>query len=129
MPSRLREPLVRVAAGLLLVPHGAQKLFGWCRRLWHRCDRTIFRTSSACPRRLAAAAGVIEFFGGLLLAAGIATRSVAALVFGVMAVAVVQVSSPRWVLLDRRRVRVPAAVGIVALAYAIRGRRRYSWTR
>jgi len=27
--SPLAEPLVRVTAGLLLVPHGAQKLFGW----------------------------------------------------------------------------------------------------
>ena len=27
--SPLAEPMVRVAAGLFLVPHGAQKLFGW----------------------------------------------------------------------------------------------------
>ena len=25
----LAYPLVRIAAGLMLVPHGAQKLFGW----------------------------------------------------------------------------------------------------
>ena len=27
--SPFAEPLVRVVTGLLLVPHGAQKLFGW----------------------------------------------------------------------------------------------------
>jgi putative oxidoreductase len=27
--SPYAEPMVRVATGLLLVPHGAQKLFGW----------------------------------------------------------------------------------------------------
>ncbi len=27
--SRLRYPLIRAATGLMLMPHGAQKLFGW----------------------------------------------------------------------------------------------------
>jgi len=27
--SRLSYPLIRVATGLILMPHGAQKLFGW----------------------------------------------------------------------------------------------------
>ena len=27
--SRLSYPLIRAAAGLMLMPHGAQKLFGW----------------------------------------------------------------------------------------------------
>ena len=27
--SPFAEPMVRVAAGLMLMPHGAQKLFGW----------------------------------------------------------------------------------------------------
>src|SRR5262245_59202548 len=92
--SAFAEPLVRVAAGLMLVPHGAQKLFGWFGGYGVEATGQFFATKLGLPASLALMAGIVEFFGGLMLAAGIATRPVAALVFGVMAVAVLQVHLP-----------------------------------
>ncbi|MEZ5391800.1 MAG: hypothetical protein R2724_02740 [Bryobacterales bacterium] len=50
--------LLRIAAGLMFLPHGAQKLFG----LWGR-DPAILASQSGVG-------GVIELFGGLLLVVG-----------------------------------------------------------
>lgn len=68
--GRLATPmynLMRVAFGLLFWFHGAQKLFGW------------FGGKQAELASLMGLAGIIEFFGGLLIAIGLLTR-VAALI-------------------------------------------------
>lgn len=124
--SPFTEPLVRVAAGLLLVPHGAQKLFGWFGGYGIDATGQFFATKLGLPASLAVAAGAIEFFGGLLLAAGVATRPVAALVFGVMAVAVVQVHLPAGFFWTDGGYEYPLLWAIVALFYVIRGGGRYS---
>jgi putative oxidoreductase len=124
--SPFAEPLVRVAAGLLLVPHGAQKLFGWFGGYGIDATGQFFATKLGLPASLAVMAGVIEFFGGFLLAAGIATRAVAALVFGLMAVAVIQVHLPAGFFWTDGGYEYPLLWGIVALSYAIRGGGRYS---
>jgi putative oxidoreductase len=71
-------------------------------------------------------AGMIEFFGGLLLAAGIATRLMATLVFGLMAVAVVQVHLPAGFFWTDGGYEYPLLWGILALSYVMRGGGRYS---
>src|SRR4051794_26568345 len=78
--SPLAEPLVRVTTGLLLVPHGAQKLFGWFGGYGVEATGQFFATKLGLPASLALVSGLIEFFGGLMLAAGLLTRPVAALV-------------------------------------------------
>jgi putative oxidoreductase len=124
--SPFAEPLVRVAAGLLLVPHGAQKLFGWFGGYGIEATGQFFATKLGLPASLAVTAGIIEFFGGLMLAVGIATRPVAALVFGVMAVAVVQVHLPAGFFWTDGGYEYPLLWGIVALSYVVRGGGRYS---
>ena len=52
----------RVFLGLLFLEHGAQKLFGW------------FGGSSVDLVSLMGLAGIIEFFGGLLITLGLFTR-------------------------------------------------------
>src|SRR5262249_57589263 len=84
--SPFAEPLIRVTAGLLLVPHGAQKLFGWFGGYGIEATGQFFASKLGLPASLALVAGLVEFFGGLLLALGLATRLVAALVVGLMAV-------------------------------------------
>jgi len=77
-------PLVRFAAGIMLVPHGAMKLFGGM-------EGTIgfFSQVGLEPAALLAwYVALLEFVGGILLAAGFLTRIVAAQVVGFMAVAV-----------------------------------------
>ena len=72
--------LGRATAGLLLMPHGAQKLFGWFGGAGLEASGQMFQTKLGLPPALALVAGLIEFFGGLLLALGLATRLVAFLI-------------------------------------------------
>jgi putative oxidoreductase len=120
------DPLVRVIAGLLLVPHGAQKLFGWFGGYGVEATGQFFATKLGLPASLALLAGLIEFFGGLLLAMGLGTRVVAGLVFGLMTVAVVQVHMPVGFFWTEGGYEYPLFWGIVALSYVIRGGGGYS---
>jgi putative oxidoreductase len=124
--SPLAEPLIRVTAGLLLVPHGAQKLFGWFGGYGIEATGQFFSSKLGLPASLALLAGVIEFFGGLALALGLGTRVVAALVAGLMAVAVAQVHLGAGFFWTSGGFEYPLFWGIVALAFAIRGGGRYS---
>jgi putative oxidoreductase len=124
--SPLAEPLVRIAAGLLLVPHGAQKLFGWFGGYGIEATGQFFASKLGLPASLALLAGVIEFFGGIMLALGLLTRPVALLVSGVMAVAVVAVHLPAGFFWTSGGYEYPLLWGIVALSYAIRGGGRFS---
>ena len=82
---------VRAATGLFLMPHGAQKLFGLFGGYGPEATGQFFAAKLGLPPSFAVLAGVIEFFGGLALALGLLTRPVAALVFGLMVVAIVTV--------------------------------------
>lgn len=122
----LADPLVRVATGLTLVPHGAQKLFGWFGGYGLEATGQFFASKLGLPAGLAALAGTIEFFGGLALAAGLLTRPVAALVAGLMAVAAVQVHLPAGFFWTNGGFEYPLLWGVVALGYALRGGGRVS---
>jgi putative oxidoreductase len=67
--------LMRMVVGLLFACHGAQKLFG------------VLGGQPFPPLSLMGLAGVIEFFGGLLIAGGFAAGLVALLASGEMAAA------------------------------------------
>jgi putative oxidoreductase len=127
--SPFAEPLVRVTAGLLLVPHGAQKLFGWFGGYGIEATGQFFSSKLGLPASLALVAGLIEFFGGLMLALGVATRVVAALVAGLMAVAVLQVHLGAGFFWTSGGFEYPLFWGVVALAFVIRGGGRYSLDR
>ncbi len=72
--------LLRIAAGLLYMQHGAQKLFGVL--------GGVPPEGTAVPLfSLMGLAGVLEFFGGFLIAIGLLTRPVAFLLAGEMAMA------------------------------------------
>jgi len=120
------EPMVRVATGLLLVPHGAQKLFGWFGGYGLEATGQFFATKLGLPASLALLTGLIEVFGGIALALGFLTRPVAALVFGLMAVAVFHVHAGMGFFWTSGGYEYPLFWAIVALAFAIRGGGRYS---
>ena len=81
--------LLRVVAALILMQHGSQKLFHF--------------PPSGAPGPVAplvlmsqnGLAGVLEFFGGMMLLLGLFTRPVAFILSGEMAVAYFQVHAPR----------------------------------
>ena len=68
--------VLRIVAALLIMQHGAQKLFGFPPP-----------TSKPPLMSLLGFAGILEFIGGLLLLLGLFTRPVAFILSGLMAVA------------------------------------------
>lgn len=124
--SPFAEPMIRITAGLLLVPHGAQKLFGWFGGYGLEATGQFFATKLGLPASFALLAGLIEFLGGLALALGLGTRAVAALVTGVMAVALFQVHLGNGFFWTSGGYEYPLLWGIVSLAFVIRGGGRYS---
>ena len=124
--SPLAEPALRIATGLLLVPHGAQKLFGLFGGYGLTATGQFFATKLGLPASFALLAGLIEFVGGLMLAAGLLTRPVAALVAGVMAVAAFGVHLPNGFFWTAGGFEYPLLWGVAALYFALRGGGRYS---
>src|SRR3954469_6357279 len=94
--SFLSYPLVRITAGLLLMPHGAQKLFGWFGGYGLTTTGEFFGTQLGLQPGLlfALLAGLVEFFGGLALVGGLLTRSAALAVAVLMSVAALGVHLP-----------------------------------
>jgi putative oxidoreductase len=124
--SPFAEPMVRVTAGLLLVPHGAQKLFGWFGGYGLEATGQFFAAKLGLPASLALLAGLIEFGGGIALALGVATRPVAALVTGLLAVAAIQVHLGNGFFWTQGGFEYPLLWGVVALSFVLRGGGRYS---
>lgn len=80
----LTHNALRIVAGFLFTLHGAQKLFG-----------VLGRDAVDSLMSQMGIAGILEFFGGLLLVMGLFTRPVAFLVSGQMAVAYFTVHAPQ----------------------------------
>jgi len=76
--------ILRIVSGLLFAQHGAQKMFG------------VLGAQQAAPLMSQfGMAGVIEFFGGMLIALGLFTSPVAFVSSGEMAWAYFQAHAPR----------------------------------
>lgn len=82
--QRFALAALRIATGLLFMQHGAQKLFGWFGR--GAVDDLVSQLGMA---------GVLEFWGGLLIVLGLLTRPVALVLFIEMVWAYIQVHAPR----------------------------------
>lgn len=90
--------LLRIIAGFLFAEHGAQKLFGALGGVGMHL---------AFPEKMWFA-GVIEFFGGLLILAGLLTRLVAFICAGEMAYAYFTAHAPHgfWPLVNHGELAV-----------------------
>ena len=86
--------IMRIVTALLFMQHGSQKLFG---------IPSAQQTSPVPLLSLIGVAGVLEFFGGLLILLGLFTRPVAFILAGEMAVAYFLRHAPQgfWPLLNR----------------------------
>ena len=121
--SRLSYPLIRAATGLILMPHGAQKLFGWFDGGGLEAMGRFFDHNLGLEPGLlwAALVGGVEFFGGLFLALGFLTRPAAAAIAIVMAVAVFKVHLANGFFWTGGGYEYPLLWGLIALALAFRG--------
>ncbi|MBO4208537.1 DoxX family protein [Micromonospora echinofusca] len=81
--------VLRVGVGILAAGHGAQKLFGWFHGPGLAGAGRFFEGVGYLPGRLlAAAAGLSEIVGGLLMALGLVTSLGATILLGTMLVAI-----------------------------------------
>jgi len=122
----LTWPLIRCATGLFLVPHGAQKLFGWFGGRGLDGTTAGFAKMGFEPAWLTAPlVGGIEFFGGLLIAVGFLTRPVAFAAAIVLAVAVT-VHLPSGFFANKGGYEYAMLWTILCAAIAVRGGGRLS---
>ncbi len=120
--SGLGYPLIRFITGLILMPHGAGKLFGWFGGRGIEGTAAGFAKMGLEPALpLATLVGVTEFFGGLLVAIGLLTRPAAIGIVAIMAVAVFHVHLKNGFFWFNGGYEYPLLWGIVALAIVFRG--------
>ena len=121
-------PLLRVMMGLFFVPHGMQKLFGMFGAppmaayvksfghmgpFWEHAGWVYY-------------IGCLEFFGGILMAIGLATRLVAIQFVCFMAMAAFVANWPRGWFWTKGGTEAPLSWGIVCLVILIYGAGRFS---
>ncbi len=121
------EALVRVAAGAFLIPHGAQKLFGWFGGYGLEATGQFFQTQLGFSNGYLAAlaAGSVEFFAGIALMLGLLTRasSFAIAIFLLVASNVHFGAGFFW---TEGGWEYPVLWAIVALGFVTKGGGRYS---
>ena len=83
--------LLRFVLGVVMFPHGAQKMLGWFGGYGFTGSMGFFTQQLHIPAFFGFLAIVAEFFGSLALLAGFATRVAAAGIFTNMVVAVLTV--------------------------------------
>lgn len=100
--------ILRIIAGLLFMQHGMQKLFG------------LLGGQPVPVMSLSGIAGVLEFFGGLLVAIGLFTRPVAFILSGQMAVAYFLAHAPGgfWPVMNKGELAVLYCFVFFYLAFA-----------
>jgi len=114
--------VLRLAVGLILAAHGAQKLFGWFGGYGIAGTAGFFESLGFRPGKLQALlAGSAEFFGGLLLAAGLATPLAALLIVSVMLVAIVSVHAGKGLFASKGGYEYNLVLAATAAALAFTG--------
>ena len=90
--------VLRIIAGFMFMQHGGQKLFGF----------PPTQQPASPLLSLIGIAGILEFFGGLLILLGLFTRPVAFILSGMMAVAYFMSHAPQgfWTVVNRGELAV-----------------------
>src|SRR5215471_13631833 len=113
--------IVRVVFGLLFAAHGSQKLFGWFGGYGLSGTGAFFEGLGFRPGRLFAAAdGLAEFGGGILLAVGLLAPVASAAIVSVMLVANLTVHWRNGLLALTNGVELPLLYTVAALSLALR---------
>jgi putative oxidoreductase len=113
--------IARFILGFALAAHGAQKLFGWFGGYGLKGTSGFFEGLGFRPGTLfAAAAGLGEFGGGLLTAAGLLGPVGPALIVLVMLVAIFSVHWPNGFFVQSNGIELPLMnlAGALAIAFA-----------
>lgn len=107
--------LLRLALGAIFLYHGYPKLFT------HTRDTMQFFSRSGLPAFSVYVVGILEFFGGILLVAGLFTRIVGLLLAGEMALALWKVHALLSKPLQVHDYEFPLTLAVAAFALATFG--------
>jgi len=113
---------VRLGAGIIFTAHGAQKLFGWFGGYGLEGTAGWMESIGLAPGTLmAAAAGSAEFFGGLLLIAGLLVRPTAFVLAMTMLVAIITVHVQNGLFMSNNGYEFALALLAISVGLAVRG--------
>jgi putative oxidoreductase len=119
--AEFAEPILRIALGGILIPHGCQKLFGMFGGLGLSGNAALFDRFGYSPGMFwGTLVGCTELIGGILLVVGLFTRFAAAAVLIFMVVAV-KFTSAKGFFWSNGGFEFPLLIGICALFFLIRG--------
>ena len=115
------EPILRIALGAILIPHGCQKLFGLFGGMGFTANAALFDKLGYTPGVFwGTLVGCTEIIGGILLILGLFTRFAAAavLIFMLTAMKFTSAKSFFWA---NGGMEYSLLIGICALFFLIRG--------
>ena len=115
--------LLRLGLGLIFIYHGYPKLFTHAHETLRQFPKMGF------PSYFAYIAGVVEFFGGWLLALGLFTRIAALFLAGEMAIAIIRVHLPQGGLMAVSNYQLPLALAVASFALVAVGAGAISFDR
>ncbi|MDF1623134.1 MAG: DoxX family protein [Pseudohongiella nitratireducens] len=119
--------VLRVPVGIILIAHGAQKLFGWFGGYGLEGTGQFMASLGLEPGYLMALlAGSAEFFGGLALVLGILTRPAALISAFTMAVAMFTAHIDNGLFMANNGYEYALTLLVVSAALAIQGAGRFS---
>ncbi|MGO4999352.1 DoxX family protein [Oceanisphaera sp. W20_SRM_FM3] len=113
---------LRLGAGVIFAAHGGQKLFGWFGGYGLEGTAGWMTSIGLEPGMLMAAmAGGAEFFGGLLLIAGLMTRPAALMLAITMLVAIATVHLSNGLFMSNNGYEFGLALLVISIALVFRG--------
>jgi putative oxidoreductase len=128
----IASTVLRLTLGLVMLPHGAQKLLGWFGGQGFSGTVAGLTQHAGLPVPIAVLVILIEFFGSLALILGVFSRAAALGVIAVMVGAIVKVHLPNGFFMNWSGAQAGEgfeyhllAIGI-ALAVAVAGSGRFS---
>jgi len=119
--SEFAEPILRIALGGILIPHGCQKLFGMFGGMGLSGNAALFDRIGYSPGMFwGTLVGLTEFIGGILLILGLFTRfaAVAVVIFMIEAVKFTSAKGFFW---SNGGFEFPLLIGVCALYFLLRG--------
>ncbi len=92
--ARLAPTIARLGLGIVMFPHGAQKVLGWYGGIGFGSTYTFFVQNLHIPGPLAVVAILFELLASIALVLGLFTRAAALVILAIMSVAIATVHLP-----------------------------------
>jgi putative oxidoreductase len=119
--DRFMLPLLRVGLGVILMAHGAQKLFGWFGGMGLTANAGLFDRLGYHPGMFwGTLVGCTEFFGGILLVIGLFVRpaAFAVVIFMIFSIHFTSKAGFFW---TKGGMEYSILILLVAAVFAVRG--------